>query len=95
MAGMNVNWQWRGLNFNPELKGQLQRGIEEGGLDAFVKGFNAMRDKSSRDELAELFVKQGELQNEGDKNLSSMSDEEIEAEIKALKSELGMDVQWL
>ena len=43
MAGMNVNWQWRGLNFNPELKGQLQRGIEEGGLDAFAQGFNAMK----------------------------------------------------
>lgn len=95
MAGMNVTWNWKGLNFNPELKGQLQRGIEEGGLDAFVQGFNAMRDKSSRDELAELFVKQGELEKGEDASLSSMSDEELEAEIKKLKSELGMDVKWL
>lgn len=91
MAGMNVNWQWRGLNFNPELKGQLQRGIEEGGLDAFVQGFNAMKKNRADKELANLF---SDYKEEGNNDFSSMSDAEIEAEIQALKNELGMNVKW-
>lgn len=91
MAGMNVNWQWRGLNFNPELKGQLQRGIEEGGLDAFVQGFNAMKKNRADKELANLF---SDYKEEGNNEFSSMSDAEIEAEIQALKNELGMNVKW-
>ena len=91
MAGMNVNWQWRGLNFNPELKGQLQRGIDEGGLDAFVQGFKAMKKNRADKELANLF---SDYKEEGDNDFSSMSDEEIEAEIQALKNELGMNVKW-
>lgn len=91
MAGMNVNWQWRGLNFNPELKGQLQRGIDEGGLDAFVQGFNAMKKNRADKELANLF---SDYKEEGNNDFSSMSDAEIEAEIQALKNELGMNVKW-
>ena len=91
MAGMNVNWQWRGLNFNPELKGQLQRGIEEGGLDAFVQGFNAMKKNRADKELANLF---SDYKEEGNNDFSSISDAEIEAEIQALKNELGMNVKW-
>ena len=91
MAGMNVNWQWRGLNFNPELKGQLQRGIEEGGLDAFAQGFNAMKKNSADKELANLFSDYNEA---GNNDFSSMSDAELEAEIQALKNELGMNVKW-
>ena len=91
MAGMNVNWQWRGLNFNPELKGQLQRAIEEGGLDALVQGFNAMKKNRADKELANLFA---DYKEEGNNEFSSMSDAEIEAEIQALKNELGMNVKW-
>lgn len=91
MAGMNVNWQWRGLNFNPELKGQLQRGIEEGGLDAFVQGFNAMKKNRADKELANLF---SDYKEEGNNDFSTMSDAELEAEIQALKNELGMNVKW-
>ena len=91
MAGMNVNWQWRGLNFNPELKGQLQRGIDEGGLDAFVQGFKAMKKNRADKELANLF---SDYKEEGNNEFSAMSDEEIEAEIQALKNELGMNVKW-
>ena len=91
MAGMNVNWQWRGLNFNPELKGQLQRGIEEGGLNAFVQGFNAMKKNRADKELANLF---SDYKEEGNNEFSSMSDAELEAEIQALKNELGMNVKW-
>ena len=91
MAGMNVNWQWRGLNFNPELKGQLQRGIDEGGLDALVQGFKAMKKNRADKELANLF---SDYKEEGNNEFSSMSDAEIEAEIQALKNELGMNVKW-
>ena len=91
MAGMNVNWQWRGLNFNPELKGQLQRGIEEGGLNAFVQGFNAMKKNRADKELANLF---SDYKEEGNNEFSSMSDAELETEIQALKNELGMNVKW-
>lgn len=91
MAGMNVNWQWRGLNFNPELKGQLQRGIEEGGLDTFAQGFNAMKKNRADKELANLFSDYNEA---GNNDFSSMSDAELEAEIQALKNELGMNVKW-
>lgn len=91
MAGMNVNWQWRGLNFNPELKGQLQRGIEEGGLDAFAHGFNAMKKNRADKELANLF---SDYKEAGNNEFSSMSDAELEAEIQALKNELGMNVKW-
>ena len=91
MAGMNVNWQWRGLNFNPELKGQLQRGIEEGGLDAFAQGFKAMKKNRADKELASLFSAYNEA---GNNDFSSMSDAELEAEIQALKNELGMNVKW-
>ena len=92
MAGMNVNWQWRGLNFNPELKGQLQRGIEEGGLDALVQGFKAMKKNRADKELANLFA---DYKEEGNNEFSYMSDAELEAEIQALKNELGMNVKWL
>lgn len=91
MAGMNVNWQWRGLNFNPELKGQLQRGIEEGGLDAFAQGFKAMKKNSADKELANLF---SDYKEEWNNEFSAMSDAELEAEIQALKNELGMNVKW-
>lgn len=91
MAGMNVNWQWRGLNFNPELKGQLQRGIEEGGLDAFAQGFNAMKKNRADKELANLF---SDYKEAGNNEFSAMSDAELEAEIQALKNELGMNVKW-
>ena len=91
MAGMNVNWQWRGLNFNPELKGQLQRGIEEGGLDALVQGFKAMKKNRADKELANLFA---DYKEEGNNEFSYMSDAELEAEIQALKNELGMNVKW-
>ena len=91
MAGMNVTWNWKGLNFNPELKGQLQRGIEEGGLDAFVQGFNAMKKNRADKELANLF---SDYKEEGNNDFSSMSDAELEAEIQALKNELGMNVKW-
>ena len=91
MAGMNVNWQWRGLNFNPELKGQLQRGIEEGGLDDFVQGFKDMKKNRADKELANLF---SDYKEAGSNEFSSMSDAELEAEIQALKNELGMNVKW-
>ena len=91
MAGMNVTWNWKGLNFNPELKGQLQRGIEEGGLDAFAQGFNAMEKNRAYKELANLF---SGYKEEGNNEFSSMSDAELEAEIQALKNELGMNVKW-
>ena len=91
MDGMNVNWQWRGLNFNPELKGQLQRGIEEGGLDAVALGVNAMKKNRADKELANLFSDYNEA---GNNDFSSMSDAELEAEIQALKNELGMNVKW-
>lgn len=91
MAGMNVIWNWKGLNFNPELKGQLQRGIEEGGLDAFAHGFNAMKKNRADKELANLF---SDYKEEGNNEFSAMSDAELEAEIQALKNELGMNVKW-
>ena len=91
MAGMNVTWNWKGLNFNPELKGQLQRGIEEGGLDAFAQGFNAMKKNRADKELASLFSDYNEA---GNNDFSSMSDAELEAEIQALKNELGMNMKW-
>lgn len=91
MAGMNVTWNWKGLNFNPELKGQLQRGIEEGGLDDFVQGFNAMKKNRANKELANLL---SDYKEEGNNEFSAMSDAELEAEIQALKNELGMNVKW-
>ena len=91
MAGMNVTWNWKGLNFNPELKGQLQRGIEEGGLDDFVQGFKDMKKNRADKELANLF---SDYKESGNNEFSSMSDAELEAEIQALKNELGMNVKW-
>lgn len=91
MAGMNVTWNWNGLNFNPELKGQLQRGIEEGGLDAFAQGFKAMKKNSADKELANLF---SDYKEEWNNEFSAMSDAELEAEIQSLKNELGMNVKW-
>ena len=91
MAGMNVTWNWNGLNFNPELKGQLQRGIEEGGLDAFAHGFKAMKKNSADKELANLF---SDYKEEWNNEFSAMSDAELEAEIQSLKNELGMNVKW-
>lgn len=91
MAGMNVTWNWKGLNFNPELKGQLQRGIEEGGLDDFVQGFNAMKKNRANKELENLL---SDYKEEWNNEFSAMSDAELEAEIQALKNELGMNVKW-
>ena len=91
MAGMNVTWNWKGLNFNPELKGQLQRWIEEGGLDDFVQGFKDMKKNRADKELANLF---SDYKEEGNNDFSAMSDAELEAEIQALKNELGMNVKW-
>lgn len=91
MAGMNVTWNWKGLNFNPELKGQLQRGIEEGGLDDFVQGFKDMKKNRAYKELANIF---SDYKEAGNNDFSSMSDAELEAEIQALKNELGMNVKW-
>ena len=88
---MNVTWNWNGLNFNPELKGQLQRGIEEGGLDAFAQGFKAMKKNSADKELANLF---SDYKEEWNNEFSAMSDAELEAEIQSLKNELGMNVKW-
>ena len=50
-----------------------------------------MKKNRADKELASLFSDYNEA---GNNDFSSMSDAELEAEIQALKNELGMNVKW-
>ena len=50
-----------------------------------------MKKNRADKELANLF---SDYKEEGNNEFSAMSDAELEAEIQALKNELGMNVKW-